>query len=235
MRFIKRENAERIVILFLYLFSINRAGELSIFKKTDFVDPVNKIGFQLIFSELDLDSHTKAFGISYYPTTNWEVFLNANIYKEKIKCETDHLVFYPVPNFVSNSNHVDIALGIKMHFQQKKRVSPYCGLMIGGMVPWRKFYTDYIIITESESRQFYSNMDTYRIQLGAKFPLGVTWWIRNCISLDISNQLGITYDYQSIKYYNKDNASRSTRKDQSTTWEYGLIDFRFICSFYYDL
>ncbi|MBP7460957.1 MAG: hypothetical protein KBA26_06675 [Candidatus Delongbacteria bacterium] len=233
MRFIKREKAERIVILFLCLFSINRAGELSIFKKTDFVDPVNKIGFQLIFSELDLDSHTKAFGISYYPTTDLEVFLNTNIHKEKIKCETYHLVFDTLPNSVSNLNHVDIVLGIKMHFQQKKRISPYYGLMIIGMVPWRKM--DYCFIGKSEPRQFYTNVDTYRFRVGTKVPLGVTWWIRNCISIDISNQLGITYDYQSIKYYNKDNTSRSTRKDQSTTWEYGLIDFRFICSFYYDL
>ncbi|MBP7462242.1 MAG: hypothetical protein KBA26_13215 [Candidatus Delongbacteria bacterium] len=233
MQFIKREKAERIVILLIFIFSITTAGELSNFKKTDFVDPVNKIGFQLIFSELDLDGHTKAFGISYYPTTDLEVFLNTNIYKEKIKFEDYPLIISN--DSISNLNHVDIALGIKMHFQQKKRVSPYYGLMIIGMVPWRKM--DYCFIGKSEPRPFYTNVDTYRIQLGAKFPLGITWWIRDCISLDISNQLGITYDYQSIKFYNKDNISypRNTRKDQSTTWEYGLIDFRFICSFYYDL
>ncbi|MBP7461663.1 MAG: hypothetical protein KBA26_10280, partial [Candidatus Delongbacteria bacterium] len=59
------------------------------------------------------------------------------------------------------------------------------------------------------------------------------------VSIDISNQIGIDYCYLSVKqyndWYNDFYYDDRNNRYQSTTWEYGLIDFKFICSFYYDL
>ncbi len=186
----------------------------------------NKIGFQLIFDKLDLDTHTKEFGISFYLSSNIEIFSNIKVFKEKYD-------WYPyLVDSTSKSNHVKIGFGCKKHLSLKENISPYYGGILSVFIPWRNRVSSPSLST-SQDVMLYDHYDSYQIQTDIKIPIGITWWITENVSIDISNQVGIDYCYLSVKQHN--DRDFNYNESQSTTWEYGLIDFKFICSFYYDL
>ncbi|MBP7461116.1 MAG: hypothetical protein KBA26_07480, partial [Candidatus Delongbacteria bacterium] len=58
-------------------------------------NPKGKFGFQLIFTDLKLSSHTQELGVSYYLTPHWEasIHLLADFKRQKSICRKNAFIY----------------------------------------------------------------------------------------------------------------------------------------------
>ncbi len=203
-------------------------------------NPKGKFGFQLIFTDLKLSSHTRELGISYYLTPTWE----ANIqlladFKHKKDAIKKYDYDFDQNRYINRTgdtlqimNTFQIALGIKHYLPKKSELSFYYGMYCLMRFPWKyKDYDDY--------RADNIVYRTYNKSIELGIPLGVKYWITDYLSVSADQAFGASYNYQNeqllLYFQNKQLLFMPILNDQrfDKKWKYGMLDFHFAIIIHY--